>query len=242
MSKYIIKAFLLIAIPIVHTGCVLLLNPPQPYQPDPPIFEVSYIGIVEFNDSTYADRILAYAAAIPHNPDRKLGKMIVNVDVFPNGFLENPYNPWEKIMGNYYTILPFSAEEGSSFMSTLWPLIGNGNIGDLHAISAKWIDFSHINYTYGYENYYDATGTLHSIYVLQLPPDTQTVSNPIKAVYKLNMDTVYNYFQVEPCKSPNRSAEYCEYVRQMLLESKENGNLDELLDNYKAYPISKITE
>ncbi|MBO7233722.1 MAG: hypothetical protein J6V13_01885, partial [Paludibacteraceae bacterium] len=59
-------------------------------------------------------------------------------------------------------------------------------------------------------------------------------------VYKLEMDTVYSYYQIEPCMTPNNSTEYCEYIRQMLMDFKEQGKLEELLNFYKVYPEQKV--
>ena len=46
--------------------------------PPPPFYKLSYVSIVEFRDSTYADRILAYQDTVsPQPPDYKLIKMII---------------------------------------------------------------------------------------------------------------------------------------------------------------------
>ena len=204
--------------------------------PLPPFYELSYVAIVEFRDSTYADRILAYQDTVsPQPPDYKLIKMIIKTNFLPKGFMDNPYNPWEKVMDNYYTIMPFYGSSDEPYIRTLWPLC-SAAIDELWALPWKWTDIPQSNYTYGYETYIDGNGFHQILREVQWSRDSLMVSNPIKAVYKLEMDTVYNYYQVEPCWNPNKSAQYCEYIRQMLMEFKEQGKLEELLNFYKVYP------
>lgn len=236
MKKFIIKAFLLIVISILNTGC------PLPPYPDPSMrrSHISYVDIVEFNDSTYADYILAYRASVPHMPGKKTRQMVVNTNVLPGGFLDHSYNPWENIMGDFFTILPFSGSYYSD--QTLWPLIGNGHIEELYVLSTPWIDFSQGNYSIGYDNYYDDNGTYHSTEVVQLSSDSLMKSYPVKAVYRLDMDTVYNYYQLEPCFDSKASALYCTYIRQMFMEFMEEGRLKEFLDSYKVYPSLKFPD
>lgn len=205
--------------------------------PPPPYYELSYVAIVEFHDSTYADRILAYQDTVsPQPPDYKLIKMIIKTNFLPKGFMDNPYNPWEKVMDNYYTIMPFyGTANNPSYIHTLWPLC-SAAIGELWALSLKWTDIPQSNYTYGYETYIDGNGFHQILREVQWSRDSLMVNNPIKAVYKLEMDTVYSYYQIEPCMTPNNSTEYCEYIRQMLMDFKEQGKLEELLNFYKVYP------
>ena len=246
MKKIFAKILLscsLFTIALILGGC-------RPHRVPIPICIVSYVDIVEFHDSTYADRILAYRDTVsPQPPDYKLIKMIIKYHALPKGFLDNPYNPWERVVDNYYTIMPFvglwgngpytTAFEGlwenESYTSTLWP-IKMGAIDELWALSLKWTDIPQSEYTYGYETFYDDYGFHQSITEVQWPRDSLMVSNPIKVVYRLNMNTVYNYYQVEPCGDPNKSAQYCEYIRQMLMDFKEQGKLEEFLEKYKIYP------
>ena len=204
--------------------------------PPPPIYELSYVAIVEFHDSTYADRILAYQDTVsPQPPDYKLIKMIIKTNFLPKGFMDNPYNPWEKVMDNYYTVMPFYGTSDEPYIHTLWPLC-SAAIDELWALSLKWTDIPQSNYTYGYETYIDGNGFHQILREVQWSRDSLMVNNPIKAVYKLEMDTVYSYYQIEPCMTPNKSAQYCEYIRQMLMEFKEQGKLEEFLEKYKIYP------
>ena len=204
--------------------------------PPPPIYKLSYVAIVEFRDSTYADRILAYQDTVsPQPPDYELIKMIIKTNFLPKGFMDNPYNPWEKVMDNYYTVMPFYGSSDEPYIHTLWPLC-SAAIDELWALSLKWTDIPQSNYTYGYETYIDGNGFHQILREVQWSRDSLMVNNPIKAVYKLEMDTVYNYYQVEPCWNPNKSAQYCEYIRQMLMDFKEQGKLEEFLEKYKMYP------
>lgn len=136
--------------------------------------------------------------------------------------------------------MPFSESYYSH--QTLWPLIGNGNIEELYVLSTLWIDFSQGNYSIGYDNYYDDNGTYHSTEVVQLSSDSLMKSYPVKAVYRLDMDTVYNYYQLEPCFDSKASALYCTYIRQMFMEFMEEGRLEEFLDSYKVYPSHKFPD
>jgi len=207
------------------------------YPPPPPIYELSYVAIVEFHDSTYADRILAYQDTVsPQPPDYKLIKMIIKTNFLPKGFMDNPYNPWEKVIDNYYTVMPFKGMANNpSYIRTLWPLC-SAAIDELWALSLKWTDIPQSNYTYGYETFIDGNGFHQFLREVQWPRDSLMVNNPIKAVYKLEMDTVYSYYQIEPCTNPDNSIEYCEYIRQMLTDFKEQGKLEEFLEKYKMYP------
>ena len=233
MKKIFAKLLLscsLFTIALILGGC-------RPHLVPNLIYTVSYVDIVEFHDSTYADRILAYRDTVYPQPlDYKLIKMIIKYHALPKGFLDNPYNPWERVVDNYYTIMPFvGLWENESYTSTLWP-IKMGAIDELWALSLKWTDIPQSEYTYGYETFYDGYGFHQSITEVQWPRDSLMVSNPIKVVYRLNMNTVYNYYQVEPCGDPDNSTEYCEYIRQMLMDFKEQGKLEEFLEKYKIYP------
>ncbi len=90
--------------------------------------------------------------------------------------------------------------------------------------------------------FYDDNGTYHSTEVVQLASDSLMKSYPVKAVYRLDMDTVYNYYQVEPCFDSKASALYCTYIRQMFMEFMEEGRLEEFLDSYKVYPSHKFPD
>ena len=227
MKKHFSKLlfFLVIVFFSLCLGCNEVGYPDGGPVPPPPFYELSYVSIVEFRDSTYADRILAYQDTVsPQPPDYKLIKMIIKTNFLPKGFMDN-----------YYTIMPFYGSSDEPYIRTLWPLC-SAAIDELWALSLKWTDIPQSNYTYGYETYIDGNGFHQILREVQWSRDSLMVSNPIKVVYRLNMNTVYNYYQVEPCGNPDNSTEYCEYIRQMLMDFKEQGKLEEFLEKYKIYP------